>query len=254
MTADTDTTYERLVTFDSVFNFRDLGGYTGVDGRTVAWRRLFRADGLHRLTSGELGRLADLGIRTVLDLRTPFELEERGRFGAEGNEITYHHLPVLQQNWDRESVVQAEDAGQFLAGKYIDMLTEGRAALASALAIISDAASLPLVFHCAAGKDRTGVLAALTLSLLGVDDDVVGHDYSLSSEAMVRMTEWFRATHPERTDITVDQPRAFLDAPAAAMSGFLELLRAEYGSVEAYVKSVGVTDETIERLRTTLLV
>ncbi len=72
----------RLVELEGCFNFRDLGGYETTDGRTVRWRRLFRSDGLHRLTEGDLEDLAELGLATVIDLRTVAEVEERGRYAA----------------------------------------------------------------------------------------------------------------------------------------------------------------------------
>jgi protein-tyrosine phosphatase len=109
------------------------------------------------------------------------------------------------------------------------------------------------VFHCAAGKDRTGVLAALVLSLLGVDDDVIATDYGLSRLGMDRMLAYVRANHPERADTMSDQPAAFLDAPEAAMRLFLDDLRARHGSVEAYAASVGADAAVVEALRANLL-
>ncbi|HEX2383697.1 MAG TPA: tyrosine-protein phosphatase, partial [Acidimicrobiales bacterium] len=90
---------ERHVVFDHVFNFRDLGGYETDDGRTVRWRTVFRADGVHRLTIDDI---APLGMRTVLDLRTPAELDERGRFTHDS--VGYHHLPILETTWDRDAL------------------------------------------------------------------------------------------------------------------------------------------------------
>jgi protein-tyrosine phosphatase len=248
---------DRHLEFETVFNFRDLGGYVGADRRTVRWRTLFRADGLHRLSAPDLVRLAELGVRTVLDLRTRIELDERGRIGDAGGtteriEVHYHHLPVIERVWDGSPEDEPEPS-RFLADRYLDMLEEGRAALGQALTTIADADTAPLVFHCAAGKDRTGVLAALTLSLLGVSDGDIVRDYGLSRIAMGRMVEWLRVKYPERVEQMADQPKAFLDAPEDAMRMFLDDLRRRYGSAETYAASVGVGEDAVASLRSHLL-
>jgi protein tyrosine/serine phosphatase len=248
---------ERHVEFDTVFNFRDLGGYRGDAGRTVKWRTVFRADGLHRFSETDLVRMADMGVHTVLDLRTRIELEERGRIGdagggAERVEIRYHHLPVIERVWEG-SLDDEHDPARFLADRYLDMLEEGRDALGQALTIIGDPAATPLVFHCAAGKDRTGVLAALTLSLLGVADDDVVRDYGLSRGAMGRMIDWLRVTYPERVEKMAEQPTVFLEAPEDAMRLFLAELRARYGSPEEYAASLGIGGDEVAALREHLL-
>ena len=201
------THLDRHLTYDTVFNLRDLGGYEGADGRTIRWRTLFRGDGVHRL---EPEAFTELGIRTVLDLRTTGEIEERGR--AEG-EHDWHHLPVVKTLWERPEVTEEHVAERFLAERYLVMLDEGRESLATALRLLGESDRVPAVFHCAAGKDRTGVLAALVLSLLGVDEKVIATDYGLSRLGMDRMIEYVRETYPERYDSMVDQPAAFVSAP-----------------------------------------
>ncbi|MGH9122471.1 MAG: tyrosine-protein phosphatase, partial [Acidimicrobiales bacterium] len=86
---------ERLVTLEGCFNFRDLGGYSGAGGRHVRWRTLFRADGLSWLTAADLEQLGEMGIHTVVDLRTHPELEQHGRFNGGEGEFTYHHFPMI---------------------------------------------------------------------------------------------------------------------------------------------------------------
>jgi len=245
------TTGERLVPFDRVFNFRDLGGYASRDGRTVRWRTLYRADGVHRLNFDDL---APLGVRTVVDLRTPAELDERGRFVHDA--VGYHHLPVLQQQWDPDALRgldSANDAAAFLADRYLEMLDEGRDAIAGALGVLAEPSSLPLVFHCAAGKDRTGVVAAIVLDLLGVADDDIAADYSLSRLGMDRFRAWVLETYPESANAMANQPKAFLEAPAEAMHRFLAGLRARHGSVRDYLTGLGVDDAVLEQVCDNLL-
>jgi len=238
---------ERHLPFDVVFNFRDLGGYDAANGETVKWRTLFRADGVHRLSVDDL---APLQLRTVIDLRTPEE-HERSRFTHDS--IGCHHLPILQAPWDQDAFSGELDAVMFLSDRYVEMLTEGREAIARALGIMSKPESYPLVFHCAAGKDRTGVVAAIVLSILGVCDDDIATDYSLSRLGMGRFKEWIITTFPEYADSMTQQPEAFLAAPAGAMHRFLERVRATFGSVEAYVAGLGVEPEVLDAVRQNLL-
>jgi protein-tyrosine phosphatase len=238
----------RHIEHDRVFNLRDLGGYHTSDGRSTRWGVLFRGDGLHRLATSDC---AALGLATVLDLRTVHEVTERGRLDVHG--IDWHHLPVLQTMWDPTWFTDEITAERFLADRYLVMLAEGAESLGTALRVLADPQRLPAAFHCAAGKDRTGVLAALILSLVGVEDDTIAADYGLSRLGMGKLVEFVRVTYPERFDAMADQPAAFLDAPDDAMHIFLADLREQYGSVEAYAAEVGAGAEVVEALRANLL-
>lgn len=242
----------RRITLERVFNFRDLGGYAAGD-RTLRWGKLYRADGIHRIEGADLLRVSSLGIRTVIDLRTRGELEETGRCPVDGLDASYHHLPLLERVWDRELLSGERDAVQFLAGRYLDMLDEGAGSIVEAVSMIADAERLPLVFHCSAGKDRTGVLAAILLSLLGVSDTDIASDYALSKPAMHELAEWVRAERPDAYESMAAQPAAFLDAPPVAMLLFLDLARAEHGSMADYLVSAGLAPDAIEALCATLL-
>lgn len=238
----------RHIPHELVFNLRDLGGYRTADGRTTRWATLYRGDGLNRLDAADC---ASLGLRTVLDLRTEHEITERGRLDVDG--VDWQHLPVIVKVWEADWWTEESVAERFLADRYVQMLDEGAPALASALHVLAGSEQLPAAFHCAAGKDRTGVLAALVLALLGVDDDTIATDYGLSRLGMDRMVEYVRRVHPDRLDTMADQPAAFLDAPDAAMHLFLADLRAAHGSVAAYVDSIGVGPDVVEALRANLL-
>ena len=238
----------RHIPHELVFNLRDLGGYVTADGRTTKWGTLFRGDGLHRLTADDC---TSLGLRTVLDLRTEGEITERGRLEVDG--IDWHHLPVIVNVWEADWWTEDSVAERFLADRYAAMLDEGAPALADAIRTLARTEALPAAFHCAAGKDRTGVLAALVLALVGVDDDTVAADYGLSRMGMDRLVEWIRATYPDRLDTMADQPAVFMDAPDAAMHLFLDDLRTAHGSVEGYVESIGVDRDVVVALQANLL-
>src|SRR5947207_11643502 len=204
-TTNQATNRERHVVLDGIFNLRDVGGYP-CDGGTVRWRRLFRADGMHRLAGDDIQRVRQLGIRTIIDLRTMTEVAQRGRVPIDAISARYHHLPVIEHIWDAKAYPTVDDAAAFLMDRYIDMLLEGAPSIARALAILAHERAYPVLFHCAAGKDRTGVLAAVILSLLGVPADVVADDYALSPLGMDRMIEWPKANVPGAVDAMGAQP------------------------------------------------
>jgi protein tyrosine/serine phosphatase len=243
----------RRIALERAFNFRDLGGYAAGSGQTVRWGRVYRADGIHRVEGADLVRVAALGIRTVLDLRTRDERDGHGRVRAESMNATYHHLPLIEKVWERDLYRAELDAVAFLADRYVAMLEQGADAIVTALSTVADAERLPLVFHCSAGKDRTGVLAAVILSVLGVSDDDIAADYALSRTAMREMAEWMRNERPESYETMAAQPPAFLDAPPLAIRHFLARARARYGSLAEYVVAAGFPPDGVDALRAGLL-
>ena len=247
------TTRPRRIALERAFNFRDLGGYAAESGQTVRWSRVYRADGIHRIEGADLARVAALGIRTVLDLRTRGELTDHGRVPTEEMNAAYRHLPLLEQVWERDLLVAEMDAVEFLAGRYLAMLDQGSDSIVSALEMIADVDRVPLVFHCSAGKDRTGVLAAVLLSVLGVSDDDIAADYALSRAAMREMAEWVRTERPESYETMSAQPPAFLDAPPLAMRRFLARARTTYGTLTDYVIASGLGTGDVAALQATLL-
>jgi protein-tyrosine phosphatase len=243
---------ERRLGFRGAFNFRDLGGYRSRTGQTVRWRTLYRADGIHRMPDDELDELGVMGVRTVLDLRTRAELDH-GRLEADHLGITHLHLPVLGETWQPTDLDPEADAAEVLGSLYVQMLDVGAPALADALRTLAEPAKVPAVFHCAAGKDRTGVLAAMVLSLLDVDEETIVADYALSAVAMEQLVERLRQDRPEALSAMNDQPSQYLMAPPEAMARFLGHVRTEHGSMATYVRSIGVESDVVEQLRRTLL-
>jgi protein-tyrosine phosphatase len=232
---------QRTVTFTDLFNFRDLGGYPTSDGRMVAWGRLFRADNLGRLSAADQEAFAALGIRTVVDLRRPDELVTDGRLPATTN-VDFRHLHLVYTSWPERQFIDLDERVSYLVDRYVDMSLTGAEAIGATLRLIADPAATPLVFHCLAGKDRTGIVAALTLSLLGVDDETVALDYALSEKSVAA----FRARQGM-------EPLVLHSTPAAAMLGFLAGVRTKHGSVQAYARWLGLTDDDLAALRTHLL-
>jgi protein-tyrosine phosphatase len=239
---------ERAYAFSRVFNFRDVGGLAAMDGRTVAPRRLFRSDSLHGLCADDREAFAALGVRTVLDLRRPYEVERDGRV-PDWDGIVWRHIHPDHREWSETPYAPGADLPRYLADRYLDLTEEGRAELAEAIGVIAEADAAPLVVHCVAGKDRTGVVCALTLSLLGVSDVDIATDYALSTGGFERYHAWLREQAPGET---APAPRWY-QSPAEAMLLFLPELRARHGSARDYLVGAGLPADRIDALRAHLL-
>jgi protein-tyrosine phosphatase len=241
----------RRLEFDGCVNFRDLGGYRTHDGRQIGWRRLFRADGLHRLSEADHRRLIDLGVTTVIDLRTVDEAEQRGRFPVDLVPVRYVDLPLTDVLPATEELPAWREAS-YVASRYTQMVSRGAPALTRAFEVLGSADSLPAVFHCSAGKDRTGVLSALILAFLGVSDESIVEDYVLSAAAMVHLLEHLKAEYPDSGEAVERHAPAILQVMPETMEEFLAATRADYGSYDVLAESLGVTD-AVDRLRRAVL-
>ncbi len=240
---------DRLVPFEACFNFRDIGGYETVDGHQVRRGAVYRSDTLHRLTTADLERALELGVRTVIDLRSKGELERSGRFGR-ADDVAFHHLPLEEEI---PSDPPDRDLAEPPPGEvYVEMATVGRRAIANILRVIAEGEHA-VVFHCFAGKDRTGVLAALLLSILGVPDETIVADYSLSEHSLPPAVVWAEANDPEWAARMAAFPAWLLLAPSETLQAFLDILRDRHGSIDAYLTDAGVEPDMLELLRARLL-
>jgi protein tyrosine/serine phosphatase len=238
---------QREYRFSKVFNFRDVGGYPGQDGRPVRWRRLFRSDSLSGLVDDDRAVFDTLGVRTVVDLRRAYELERQGRV-PHWNGLAYHNIAPEHREWTVNPYQDGADPVRYLADRYRDMAEEGAAGLAAAIGVVADEQAAPVVVHCVAGKDRTGVVCALTLSLLGVSDDDIDADYARSTEGNRRYIAWVQGNG--QPDLVM-QPWFF--SPPGTMALFLAELRERHGSVERYLTAAGLEPDQIDALRRHLL-
>jgi protein-tyrosine phosphatase len=236
----------RDIALVNTYNLRDLGGYPTVDGRQVRWRRLFRGAGLQRLSDDDLETVRGLGLVTVVDLRTEGELAASGGYALPA---TFHHLPMLTTIWDLSGVDPHVAADEYLAARYAEMLDEGATTIAAVMRILARPESFPVVFYCAAGKDRTGVLAALVLDAIGVEPEHIVADYHLSKERVERI----RARAAAASGAMLVQPPPFMQAPAGAMRLLLEAIRHTYGSTADYLAGIGIERAALDAVAANLL-
>jgi protein tyrosine/serine phosphatase len=243
---------DRHVGLETCFNFRDVGGYETVDGRRVRWGSVYRSDSLHRLSDAGLEAALELGLRTVIDLRSTAELEQHGRF-ANADEVSFHHLPLFEQHaLPFKPFEDPHDPEPPPGVDYVAIATNGRRSIAAAVQVIAHGEHA-VVFHCAAGKDRTGIVAALVLSSLGVPDEVIGGDYHLSERAFRPALAWAEENDPEMVAEMAKMPEWAYRAPKPVMPAFLDLLREHHGSIDGYLADAGVDNAALDTLRARLL-
>jgi len=257
------TVGQRLVALEGTLNMRDLGGYPTDDGRCTRWGRAYRADGLDRLSDADHEVWADLGIAVVCDLRHDDELERapsrlpeqvrsvRAPIGPTGGEADSAYRDYTERLWSGELAdITVDD----MVAIYTTMLDERADAFGTVFGAIADDANQPLVFHCTAGKDRTGVTAALLLSAMGVADDVVVADYALTDRyrTPVRLAE----IEPELSvlGLELERVRPLFSAQAPVMAGTLAWLHEEHGGAAAFLaERVGLSPSDLDALRASLL-
>ncbi len=174
------TVAERRVPMEGTLNFRDLGGYGTTDGRRLKWGRIFRSDGLARLTAQDHTLLKQMGIKLVCDFRTPAEVEKSPTKLPPHGSIRTQNLPVVSHEFDTVAIMERIKKGDtdwidesLMINGYIRNIESSAGVWGAVINSLTDPQKRPLVFHCTAGKDRTGVCAALILLTLGVPEEVV---------------------------------------------------------------------------------
>ena len=247
--------HPRQLDFDAVTNFRDLGGYRTRDGRRVAWRRIFRSGYLHHMTGADVARLREIGIASVLDLRTARDPDQRQEVALlESAGIRYHNVPFVTGN-SRERELRVYDDFLSMGEEYVYRMRHeefGRHVV-EALELIAENGSLPLLFHCHAGKDRTGILAAVLLGALGVvEEDIIG-DYTLTAPHIEALHNRMKNDPATPQDILA-LPGYVWEAAPESMSLFLATIESDYGSAAGYLAAQGADDSLVQRLKNALLV
>lgn len=260
---------DRLLQFEGVYNFRDFGGYASAHGGAVKRGRLYRSAHLARATEGDHARLRDMGIAVVADLRRTEERRLEPSAWAEGEaggprviacdlgerSSLPPHLQFLKETGrlDEDSVraymisvyerLPFEERHQSLFSQTLCALAEGEA---------------PLLVHCAAGKDRTGVLCALILTTLGVSREDVFEDYDLTNrnaaiDGILEQAAQRFSAKLER-DITPDQLRPMIGVDAEYLEAALDAITREVGTVERYLETaLGAGAESVAAMRAHLL-
>ncbi len=236
---------ERNLGFAGPTNFRDLGGYVGAGGARTRWGRVFRSDAL-ALEDQDLDLFTGLGIRTVFDLRGDSERETApSRLPAGAYAV--ESIALISEGSPPPAVdALLADGESFLADIYLHMLETSAPGVGYILTGLADGSRLPAVFHCTAGKDRTGIVAALLLTVLGVTDEDILDDYELTSryrrpERMTAISERLRT----ESGVAPEVAAGILRTPRWAMQAALAELKRRYGGIEGYLTGPAAAEPSV---------
>jgi protein-tyrosine phosphatase len=242
----------RVPRLEGTPNFRDLGGLATVDGRVTRHGVLFRSSALEELSSRDIRVLIDdIGIRTVIDLRSADDCETAD--ALLDTPIRYINLPISRG----EATTSLErpmgpDGRADMARIYGMYLEVSSSSIREIFAELSSGAT-PAVFHCAAGKDRTGVVAALLLCAVGVTREAVIADF-MQTEAVLSEILAYLQRRPAYAEVVLRFPPGTMDVDPKFMIGFLDGVERTYGGVSAWLtEHAGVPAESIARLERLLV-
>ena len=229
--------------FETANNIRELGGYVNKDGIKLKCHRLLRGGDLSLLTDHEFGHLEQYGIKTSIDLRIPKEKEAADPFNK-SNHLVYHAIPIAG------AVDLKISPDNMLYALYIDILENHQDALLREMKIIAGEKE-GIIFHCTAGKDRTGVTAMLILAICGVCEEQIIADYAASGENNREVTR--RQLESLRENGLDNVPVEIFESAPETMRRTLNYLNEHYDGPVNYVKTIGMTDEDIENIRAKML-
>lgn len=271
----TDPVQRMWIDADGLVNLRDVGGIPTTDGHAIAAGRLLRSDNLQSLTEADVADLLERGLTDVVDLRSDYEAEMEGPTALTGRpEVSVHQLSLFRE-WregvgetkpevddDRPETLPEEalpwvdlepsvELDNDVASHYLSYLVDRPDSVVTALRVIAEASGATLV-HCAAGKDRTGTIVALALTLAGADRAAVVADYAASSERMQAIVDRLMSSRTYADNLR-DRPLSSHLVHAETMQLLLEHLDAEFGGVEGLLTSHGWTADDTRRLRAKLL-
>jgi protein-tyrosine phosphatase len=247
VTIDVEREWTRRLAWEGCLNARDLGGYATADGHQTRWGAVVRSDSLAALTPAGRAALADYGVRAIIDLRLPEEIaRDPNPFAEPGDHgIAYTNVSFI----DPAAEPPDDDGGgRTLAEGYTRMLDLFRGRVAETITAMADAPQGGVLIHCAAGKDRTGLISALLLALVEVPAETVAADYALTAECLrPREQEWLENGPGERAEREAVLARF---APTAeVMLEVLGQLTRRHGGVEQYLLEAGVTRADLDHLR-----
>ncbi|MDR1170132.1 MAG: tyrosine-protein phosphatase [Prevotellaceae bacterium] len=246
--SDRKASPQRTGILDGAPNFRDLGGYSSANGRRTVWRKVFRSQMLAQLSDRDVERLKELGVRTVIDFRDDDEVMKEPSRLPESVRVV--RLPIvvgsndtfMQKMGDSPDSLQCVD---FMQTVNRSLVTEFAPQYRAFFAILLQAESYPIVFHCTAGKDRTGFAAALLLSALNVDWDTVMDDYLLTNQFLKPQS---------LSEEAIAVARLMWSVQPSYLSAAKEEIITTYGSIDNYLnREMNVGKAEKERLMQYLL-
>jgi protein-tyrosine phosphatase len=246
----------RDLAWEGCLNARDLGGHLTEDrGGETVYGRIIRADSVGQLTDAGWEALVDYGVRTVIDLRGDHEREDDPPSELPVDVLHVPFMEATETEWEEigeelERLAEISDVADATRQAYLLFLERFSRNVGAAVRAVAEAPDGGVVVHCAGGKDRTGLLTALLLHVAGVSIDDIAADYALSEERLrPRHQAWLEAAETEAERRRLER---ITQTPPEVITGVFSELERRYGSVEGYLRSAGVSDEVIARVRSRL--
>lgn len=240
--------FQRVIKVDGAHNVRDLGGYSTPYG-PIKWGRVLRSDSLHAISSAGAESLLNMGLTTVIDLRHPDEVAEEPNRLQKYKEIEYHNVSLFPHVYP---TVQQKLKENLLLDIYFETLKGRATVFAQIVKMISMAPKGGVLFHCSAGKDRTGMVAALVLSVVGAAREVILEDYELTSQVIQpRLNQIIETAQQKGMDLHV--LKSLMGSERKTMESSLDYLEREYGSPVNYLTNYGVSQSVLDDLKKRML-
>lgn len=249
----------RRLFFSGAKNLRDLGGYRTIDNKTVRWEALYRSDGLNKLTDSDLRYLSMLDLNRVIDFRAKHEMErepDRLPHEIKGRRVEIPILDGSTKLWhdsgrDFVNVLRNIKPAQYMIQTNVELATKFTPEMQQFISELMSSNGKPILFHCAAGKDRTGFAAAILLRILGVPQETVMEDYLLTNRYFFPAHRWNLALlRVLKGNIFADSIKGFMEARAEYLTAAFNAIDQIHGSFEDYVyKALDLSVYDTERLR-----
>lgn len=239
--------YRRLP-LKNVHNLRDLGGYAAEEYSITKWHCYLRSDNVYNITDSEKEFLKGYGLTTVIDLRSPDEVKDKPNPFMNDKGVGYHNIPLLSMDMSEIiSKANAKEMKTFKLGDLYKAIAENsQAELRRVFGVFLEESSVCTLYHCTAGKDRTGVISALLLSMVGVELEDIMADYEVTNTHLRKIYRNIKHIAPEI-------PISMIESAPINIEEFINHINENYGGAVEYLLNIGLTSSEIGKLKTKFL-
>ena len=258
---------ERVIHLDGTANTRDIGGYLTDDLRTLRWRQIIRSENLSRLSADDFQKLEEMGLKSVIDLRTDKEHDRSPTVWLGENPPRFFHFPVGDSNSDwynaqrkmmKRNKFTEKESSELMVEGYRMIVEEGPPSYKKLMEVVMDKSNWPILIHCNAGKDRAGVAVALILETLGVDRETIMEEYLLTNkiarigEKAVLLSKESKKQRRNGRGPSADAWFPIIGVQPEMLEAFYASVDEEYGSMDAFLSEIGVDDAARQTLAASL--
>ncbi len=262
--------YDRVIHLKGTSNTRDIGGYQTSDLRTLRWRQIIRSENLSRLTASDFQKLEEIGVKTVIDLRTDREHDQSPTVWLGDNPPRFFHFPIgdahndwfkAQRKMMKRSSFTEKHALEHMVEGYRMIAEEGPPSLQKLMDLVLDQSNWPILIHCNAGKDRAGVAVTLILEALGVDRETIMEEFLLTNEISRTKEKAIFISKERKISGRGEKLRRGPSASAwfpivgvqpEMLEAFYASVDEQYGSMDAFLTEIGVDQEARRALAASL--